>query len=217
MSHIALGMMARAPVVGRCKTRLASAIGNERAVRLYEAMVADSCDAFARAGADRLVVMAAPEDDGVARLRAIAPSSWDIVAQVGEGLGERLAHAFRTLGEDGSSVALVDSDSPTVPMAPVAEALARFSGERRALVGPCVDGGYYLIGLTTLDLGVLRDVPWSTPGVLPTTRARCAELRLALEELPEGYDVDDAASFARLCAELREHPDRAPRSAEICR
>jgi glycosyltransferase A (GT-A) superfamily protein (DUF2064 family) len=100
-----------------------------------------------------------------------------------------------------------------VDKAAIAAAIARFRGPRRALMGPCADGGYYLIGLTTPELGILDGISWSTDKVAAQTRARCRDLALALEELPASYDVDDTADLARLRAELALCPERAPRTA----
>jgi glycosyltransferase A (GT-A) superfamily protein (DUF2064 family) len=143
-------------------------------------------------------------------LGEIAPRGWSVIAQEGDGLGERLAHAFRVLGASGEPVVLVDSDTPTVGQGAIARGIARFEGPRRALMGPCEDGGYYLIGLTSLELRILEAIAWSTCEVAAQTRARCAELGLALEELPLGYDVDTAEDVARLRAELARYPERAP-------
>ena len=217
VSGVTVGVMARAPVPGRCKTRLIPLLGRAGAAELYQAMLLDSLDAYARTGASRFVVMAAPEDEGAAALRALVPATWEVIAQRGDGLGERLADALAVLGADGDAVALVSSDSPTIDPVSIAvafERLARGSHAHRALLGACVDGGYYLIALTTPDAGVFRDVPWSTAAVADTTRARCRELGLALEELPVALDVDEPDDVARLRAELRGH-SRAPRTARV--
>jgi glycosyltransferase A (GT-A) superfamily protein (DUF2064 family) len=132
-------------------------------------------------------------------------------------LGERLANAFRTLKVDGAAVVLVDSDSPTLPVAPVAAAFRRFNGAGRVLLGPTDDGGYYLIGLSSLELEILRDVPWSTPRVMEVTLARCAALSLSTEVLPTWYDVDEGRDLERLCAELSKSPEMAPRCADVLR
>jgi rSAM/selenodomain-associated transferase 1 len=211
--RVTIGVMARAPHPGACKTRLAASIGPGGAAALYRAMLLDTLDAIERTCDARLVVMAAPEDDGVAALRAIAPVSWEIDAQEGAGLGARLAHAFATLGADGRAVALVDSDSPTAPWDVAGRSLARFVGPRRALMGPCDDGGYWLIALTTPDIRILDGIAWSTPLVQEQTRARCAALGLTLEELPSAYDIDHPRDLDRLSAELRARPGRAPRTA----
>lgn len=214
---VVLGMMARAPVPGRCKTRLAAAIGDAAAARLYAAMIADSIDAYSRAGAKRNVVIAAPEHEGLRALQAVVPRSWEVISQAGGELGERLANAFRALQTEGAAVVLVGSDSPTVPIQPIAEAFDRLHGSGRALIGPTDDGGYYLIGLTTLELEIVRHIPWSTHRVLETTLAGCAALSLTAELLPRWYDVDDAKDLERLCAELLQQPARAPRCAAALR
>jgi len=214
--QVTIGVMARPPVSGRCKTRLTPPLSHDAAAELYRAMLLDSLSAYARVEATRHVVMATPEDDGPAVLRELAPAPWEIVVQHGDGLGARLAHAFTTLGEGGGAVALLDSDSPTVPVATIGPALAEIAGRDRALVGPCDDGGYYLIGLGAVgprSIGVLTDIPWSTNQVMDATRARCASLGLPLGELPTWYDVDDAATLARISEELRRDPGRAPRTS----
>jgi rSAM/selenodomain-associated transferase 1 len=214
---VTLGMMARAPVPGRCKTRLAATLGDEAAAKLYAAMIADSFDRYSRAGASRNVVVAAPEHDGVRLLAALCPPGWEVVPQVGTGLGERLANAFRTLKIDGAAVVLVGSDSPTLPVEPLAAAFRGFSGAGRVLLGPTDDGGYYLIGLSSLELEILRDVPWSTARVMRVTLARCAALSLTTDVLPTWYDVDEGRDLERLCAELSTSPGRAPRCADVLR
>jgi rSAM/selenodomain-associated transferase 1 len=209
-----IGVMARAPVAGRCKTRLAASVGDARAAELCRAMLLDTLAGIERVFAsDRLVVMAAPEHGGAPLLRALTPPRWEVVEQEGEGLGGRLAHAFTTLAARGEPVALVDSDSPTASWEAAGRALARLRGPRRVCMGPCTDGGYWLIAMTTIELRILEGIAWSTPSVAPETRARCAALGLALEELPVGHDVDGPDDLAWLREELRRHPERAPRTA----
>jgi rSAM/selenodomain-associated transferase 1 len=211
-----LGLMARSPVPGCCKTRLSPPLPPAEAAELYRAMLEDSFAAYARVELARLVVMVAPEHDGPHHIRQLAPPCWEVLAQRGEGLGERLRHAFATLGVDGHAVALVDSDSPTAPIGPIEQGLRALTGTQRALVGPCEDGGYYLIGLGAVDtrsLGILEGIPWSTSEVMTATRTRASVLGIDLDELPTWYDVDEAADLTRLKAELGHRPALAPRTA----
>jgi rSAM/selenodomain-associated transferase 1 len=211
-----IAVMARAPVPGRCKTRLAASLGNTRAAELCRAMLLDTLASIERTFArSRLVIMAAPEHDGPAVLRALAPPRWEIVEQKGEGLGLRLAHAFEVLGAGGAPTALVDSDSPTASWESAERALLRLRGPRQVCMGPCIDGGYWLIAMTTIVLGVLEGISWSTPTVAAETRARCASLGLTLDELPMGRDVDGPDDLTWLHDELRRCPERAPRTAAM--
>jgi rSAM/selenodomain-associated transferase 1 len=211
-----IAVMARAPVPGRCKTRLAASVGDARAAELCRAMLLDTLAAIEqRFARSRLVVMAAPEHEGPSLLRALAPPRWEIVGQKGEGLGLRLAHAFETLGAGGAPIALVDSDSPTASWESAERALLHLRGTRQVCMGPCTDGGYWLIAMTTIVLGILEGISWSTPTVAAETRARCATLGLTLEELPMGRDIDGPEDLAWLRDELRQHPERAPRTAAM--
>lgn len=214
---VTIGVMARAPVAGRCKTRLAKTLGAEGAARLYEAMLADRLAAVDALPIARRVLVAAPEDDGVHVLGQLAPVGWAMVEQRGEDLGARLGNAFHDLVGNGGLVCLVDSDSPTVSFANLWADLAKPRGPKAVVAGPCEDGGYYLIGMTSLELGILQDIPWSTRGVMPRTRERCAELGLHLEELAEAYDVDEPADVDRLERDLRGRHDLAPRTAAALR
>lgn len=213
---LTLGVMARAPVAGRCKTRLAGALGAEPAARLYEAMLVDTLEALSILPA-RHVLLAAPEDDGLAMLRALAPRGWEVVAQRGDGLGARLTNALRDLCREHDLVCLLDSDSPTLPMSTLAEGLSdlRCRQPGTVVAGPCDDGGYYLIGMRALEVGVFENIPWSTPHVMATTRARCAELGLTLVELPTWFDVDEPSDVDRLAADLARDATAAPRTAAV--
>lgn len=212
VAGVTIGIMARAPVAGRCKTRLAKTFGAEGAAQLYAAMLADRLAAVDALPAVRRVIVAAPEDDGVAVLGRLAPIGWEIIEQRGADLGARLGNAFRDLVGSGGLVCLVDSDSPLVSFASLRPELTKPRGPRTVVAGPCEDGGYYLIGMTSLELGVLDDIPWSTSAVMPRTRERCDELGLRLEELAEAYDVDEAPDVDRLERDLRERPELAPRT-----
>jgi len=208
-----LAVMAKAPVPGRCKTRLARTLGHARAVELYRAMLQDTLECLSSVPRVRRVVLAAPEDDGPAILRALCPAGWEVVPQAGAGLGERLANGVRALGAAGEAVVLLDSDSPLLPVQALAEGLARLRCPGQAMIGPCEDGGYYAIGLSVSELGLFEDIPWSTPAVLDATRSRCRALGVAWEELAPSFDVDDEDGLASLRARLSRSPSLAPHSA----
>lgn len=70
------------------------------------------------------------------------------------------------------------------------------------MLGPAVDGGYYLIGLTRSEPALFEGVPWSTPEVLRRTLERSASVGLPAALLPTWYDVDDPVAFVTLEEEL---------------
>jgi rSAM/selenodomain-associated transferase 1 len=228
----AIGVMARAPLPGRCKTRLLAAHGAEWVASLYAAMLRDTLDGLQSVTADHYVVFVAPvppapgEEGDPQALTKLAfdvlarhvPAPWELVAQQGDDLGTRMEHAFGVMFERGASYALLSgSDAPTFPTEPLAEAFAddALAAQHDVLVGPSEDGGYYAIGMSRVEPRLLRDIPWSTPAVMETTRRRCKELGVTLRELPKWYDVDEPSDVMRLLDEVRKHPERAPRTAQF--
>jgi glycosyltransferase A (GT-A) superfamily protein (DUF2064 family) len=126
------------------------------------------------------------------------------MVQRGETLGERLINAAAELLSNGfESVCLINSDSPTLPgeILVAAASLLAQDGDR-VVLGPCEDGGYYLIGLKHPHHQLFERIAWSTENVLAHTIERAAEINLPVKLLPTWYDVDDAATLHSLCDEL---------------
>lgn len=212
---LAVGVMARAPVPGACKTRLLAAHEPGWVAALYAAMLADTLEKLASLGADTTTVFLAPEEGAERAFAPHRPAGWGLVLQEGPDLGARLEHAFASLFAGGATCALVcGSDAPTFAPEPLAAALGRLGGASgELLLAPCEDGGYALIALTRPEPRLFRSMPWSTPSVLRETRARAAACGLVVRELPTGYDVDEPADVVRLTAELDAAPHLAPHTA----
>jgi hypothetical protein len=134
----------------------------------------------------------------------ILPADFNLMPQRGEDFGERLYFAAEDLFKYGfDAVCLIDSDSPTIPAENFGRAVELLSlpGDRIVL-GPCDDGGYYLIGLKQLHPEVFEEIDWSTERVFEQTRQRAKQIGVDVHELPRGFDVDDHVTLHRLCDEL---------------
>jgi uncharacterized protein len=196
----ALLLIAKRPTPGQTKTRLTPPLTVEQASALYEAFLRDTIE-IARAVPDvtRLINYLPAEADHY--FGALAPD-FDLLPQVGDQLGERLDHALTHCLHNGFQQAVImDSDSPTLPAAHLTQAFIEL--ERADVVlGPCEDGGYYLIGLTRPQPRLLREVQMSTATVLNDTLALAEELKLRVALLPIWYDVDTFAELTHLTQEL---------------
>jgi glycosyltransferase A (GT-A) superfamily protein (DUF2064 family) len=136
----------------------------------------------------------------------LLPEGFALIAQRGDGFGERLlATAEDVLSCGFGAVCLIDSDSPTLPHSALVQAVDELlrPGDR-VVLGGSDDGGYYLIGMKQAHAAPFERIAWSTASVYAETVARCHEAGLELVELPLRYDVDDAATLAVLEAELLE-------------
>jgi hypothetical protein len=124
--------------------------------------------------------------------------------------GDCLLHTIEHILDAGHESAVVlNSDSPTLPtalLAETAEALAR-PGDR-AVLGPSSDGGYYLLGLKAAHRHMFANVAWSTEQVAQQTLERAREIGLDVHRLPVWYDVDDVEGLRRLHAEIGDHHAR---------
>jgi rSAM/selenodomain-associated transferase 1 len=210
----ALLVIAKRPAAGQTKTRLAPPLSPAQAAELYECFLLDTLD-IARAVPDvERFIYYAP--DGAAPYFARLAPDFGLTPQMGGGLGERLDCVLTRCLEAGyTRVVVMDSDSPTLPAAHVARAFADLA-RHDVVLGPCEDGGYYLIGLTGPQPRLLREVEMSQPNVLRDTLAvaHAAELRVSL--LPSWYDVDTADELLKLQAELSDPADaRAPRTRSL--
>ena len=193
MTGPTIAVIAKEPRAGRVKTRLAPPLSLAEAARLAEASLADVLEAVALAQlpARRVVLL-----DG-------APGPWlpggfDIVAQRGGGLDERLANGATDLG---GPVLIVGMDTPQLTAALLDGALARLAAPGvDAVVAPAIDGGYWAIGLDRPRPEALLGVPMSSPHTCAQQLIRLRSLGLQVALAPALRDVDTFADLQPVAA-----------------
>lgn len=190
----------RAPQRGTVKTRLARALGDAAALALYRGFVADLLETL-RQGGRPVIGCCTPASACRAAAAWMAPLD-GVYPQSGADLGARMADAFGRAFADGfRRVLLVGSDLPDLPGA-VFEAAFAALGHHHAVIGPSLDGGYYLIGFRpqTFLPAVFQTIPWGTTRVLAETLAVFRRHGLSVHQLPVWRDIDDLddlIAFAR--------------------
>jgi rSAM/selenodomain-associated transferase 1 len=140
----------------------------------------------------------------------LAPD-FELIRQEGSDLAARLNNALSHYLQLGYERAVImDSDSPTLPANCL---IAAFEALDKAdvVLGPCDDGGYYLIGLKRPAPRLLLEVQMSTSTVVADTLALATEEGLRVKLLPVWYDIDDVATLRRLAAELARTSDEVAR------
>jgi rSAM/selenodomain-associated transferase 1 len=190
----ALLVIAKAPVAGRVKTRLCPPCSPDEAAALAAAALADTLAAATQAvrPSRRVLVLDGDPGDWV-------PEGFDVLAQRGDGLAERLGAAFADVGGPGL---LIGMDTPQVTAALLDAGIAALDGAD-AVLGLARDGGYWAIGLRRPDAAVFRDVPMSAADTGAVQRARLAALRLRTASLPRLRDVDTIADAHAVAALAR--------------
>jgi hypothetical protein len=202
----ALAVMAKAPRAGKVKTRLQPPLNAEEAAALNVCFLRDTAEniaGVASAGRAQGLICYTPVGDEAA-FDGLLPEGFALIAQRGDGFGERLLCAAQDILSCGfGAVCLIDSDSPTLPSSALSAAVRELArpGER-VLLGPSEDGGYYMIGMKRAEPRLFERITWSTEHVYAETVDRAREARIELVELPKWYDVDDATTLKVLEREL---------------
>jgi uncharacterized protein len=216
MSKTALVIMARAPQLGKIKTRLAATIGSEVTLRLYQAFLTDLARRFADQPYALHWAYTPAEADFLATITQLAPHLPPCATfrQAGPDLGSRLHHAFRTTQALAfQKTILIGSDAPQISREIIIQA-ERALDKADVVLGPADDGGYYLIAMRAPH-DLFSDIPMSTFHVLQMTIERAAALKLAVYLLEPLFDIDDESTLARLARLLQTQPALAPATA-VC-
>jgi rSAM/selenodomain-associated transferase 1 len=199
-------VVAKAPAPGRTKTRLCPPLSLEDASALGLDMLLDTLDGC-RAEIDDVGVLHADPREAPS-LRALCGPGTPLVLQEGRGLTGALRSGAAAALADADAAALVSSDIPGVPPGALGQAFAELAAGADVVLGPGLDGGYWLVALRAPHAEPFEDIPWSTPDVLQATVERCAAAGLAVALLDPWRDVDTAADLAALIPDRERLPGR---------
>ncbi len=203
--------MAKAPRPGMVKTRLTNSLSVEAATALYRCLLDDTL-ALARSLRDVKVSILCPAPD-VEDLKQVARGAVDVVAQKGDGLAAGLTSVFAHFTAPGAQrVVAFNSDSPHLP-ATILESAFEALTAHDVVVGPTHDGGYYLVGAKAAHPALFDRDGMGTETALDALLARARAQQLSVAFTDPFYDIDVKGDLARLAAELRLAPARAPRTA----
>ena len=193
------------PVPGQVKTRLIPYLSPEQAASLYRAFLVDWCNTLSTISTVHRIIAYTPPE-GLNTLQTLIGEDSVYIPQVGASLGERLIAAARWAHNQGYAKFLfVGSDSPTLPIEYVERALDLLES-RDVVIGPSVDGGYYLIGFSkhgaSLSIPtIFEEITWSTNVVFRQTLGKLQGIHAQLGLLPPWYDVDTPTGLQL----LRDH------------
>jgi rSAM/selenodomain-associated transferase 1 len=204
----ALIVVAKEPEAGKTKTRLSPPLSGTQAAELYRRFLLDTLELMLRVEIAQPLLAYTP-DEAEPFFRRFAPSGFELVPQVGADLGERLDHVLAQCLREGYRQAVVmDSDSPTLPVDTLRQAFRELDDPGVDVVlGPCEDGGYYLIGVKAPCPALFQGIAWSTPTVVAETLDRTRDQGLQVTCLPCWYDIDTYADLQRLAEELHSLPE----------
>jgi rSAM/selenodomain-associated transferase 1 len=202
-------VVAKPPGAG--KTRLVPPVSGEQAASLQQALLVDTLAACRREADDVRLLVATENERSV--LAALVPGT-AVDLQRGKGLGDALRYGVADHLERGP-VAIISSDLPGLPAGSIVEAAEALAAGADVVLGPAMDGGYWLVGMRAAHEAPFHSIPWSTPAVWSVTLRRCREAGLRVHTLQLWRDVDTYADLAGCRDELE--PALAPHTARVLR
>lgn len=186
------------------KTRLAQSLGAEDAANLYKLIAERLAAVLADAALHRLdVIVTFDPAEREKEVREWLPGHEHYLTQRGAALGERLHHAFdRAFSMGYAKVMALGSDTLELTLKHIIDGRDMLKG-KSVVVGPAVDGGYYLIGMSAFYPEVFVDIPWSTATVFDCTLERLRRNKLTWGLLPMLRDLDEAEDCKNLNAIIK--------------
>jgi len=186
-TEAALVILAKSPIAGKVKTRLAKTLGEEAALEIYKELYKSTLDLAESLSHHSAYIFQSPKID----------KSWTTSNRINhrlqsEGdLGDRMLHALRHALSNHSKVVIIGADCPSLTPAIINKAFQRLD-QVDLVLGPSEDGGFYLLAE---DLFLNRS--WSHGSVFIETIDIAAHLHLDLYLLPELYDIDFESDWIR--------------------
>lgn len=186
MSKNLLMLFVRNPELGKVKTRLAASVGPEEALEIYMHLLQHTKEVTQNLSTDKLVYYS----NNVEQQDLWPNDKYQKRVQPNGDLGEKMSEAFKAAFEDGyESVVIIGSDCHQLTQEIIEKAFHALE-TNDVVIGPALDGGYYLLGMKKLHPTLFQNKRWSTEHVFPDTLHDIEKLHLSHVILPELSDVD---------------------------
>ncbi len=189
----ALIIFVKNPVPGKVKTRLATELGADKALKIYLKLLAKTrqttqsltCTTYLYYSSFVDTTDDWPEKKYQKRL------------QKGTNLGLRMHNAIKDCLLTHPRVVLIGSDIPEIKHTHLEEAFLALQA-KDYVIGPAADGGYYLVGMKHPETIIFNDIPWSTPEVFELTCKRIEAEGKSCQVLATLSDVDRPEDWERI-------------------
>jgi rSAM/selenodomain-associated transferase 1 len=185
------------PKKGEVKHRLSKTLPQEITVELYRNFVLDTLATLKKLHTPVFICCYPP--DTFQKIQDWLGTTYHYIPQEGKDLGQRMKHCFEYAFEQGyRRVVLMGTDSPDLPVEFLSNALSLRTHD--VVLGPAVDGGYYLIGFqnTTFVAEAFEGISWSTPAVFEDTLEKIKNASRTISLLPVWSDIDTGDDLRKM-------------------
>ena len=191
----------RNPELGKVKTRLAKTIGNENALKIYTILLKHTESVLQKVSCDKVVYYSEEIQSN---------DLWDATRyqkklQQGANLGARMQNAFETAFKNSyEKVVIVGSDLFDLKPSHIEDAFSALENNE-VVLGPSLDGGYYLLGMKKMHPTVFKNKEWGTDSVLESTLKNLNQQNVKLLEALNDIDTfEDLEAQAELLKKIEK-------------
>ena len=191
------------PIAGQVKTRLGQEIGMDKACDVYIEFIKQISTTLVFGEHSTHVYYTGHTSAPI--LRELFHNSVEFHIQCEGDLGQRMHQAFTECFDKGfEKVVVIGGDSPDIPPQFISDTFGYLS-DNDVVIGPALDGGYYLLGLKKPDEFLFENMEWSTADVFGITLGRIMVQKLKYHLLPPWLDVDTPEDYRMYLEKLTHH------------
>ena len=181
-------------VKGKVKTRLAATVGDDVAFEIYNRLLLHTALSTNPVSAHKIVFYS----DFIDAKDIWNNELYQKQIQNGNDLGERMANAFEYAFKNGSEkVDIIGSDCFEITTEFIEGAFKQLD-HSDVVIGPALDGGYYLLALKSNNKALFQHIQWSTDQVLSQTMEVCRQMGLKVAQLQLLSDIDNESDLKRI-------------------
>lgn len=200
------------PEQGKVKSRLATDLGALTSTKLYRCFLLDSLTTLYKLQLP--ILLCYTPANALNKFQQWLGNDSSYMLQKGRTLGQRMKQCFHDAFSQGfEQLILLGSDSPDIPLTYLREAFSSLQSHE-VVLGPSIDGGYYLIGFRKTGFSPLTfdDIPWSTSSVFSTTLTKLRKEGKVVHQLPTWYDIDTMSDLKQFYLRNKKMNEQASRT-----
>ncbi|MFU8794487.1 MAG: TIGR04282 family arsenosugar biosynthesis glycosyltransferase [Dethiobacteria bacterium] len=209
-------VFAKAPLSGEAKTRLSPPLTAIEAATLAETFLLDTLEMVGTIKLNTDIIIYYTPITAANYFTHLIPGSWQMKPQQGRSLKMKITNAFRIeIGNSYQPVIIIGTDSPTLPPQYLTEAFKIIS-KVDLVIGPALDGGFYLIGMNKFYPELLKPVTLSKPESCEKLVESAVRMELTFKMLPAWYDIDRFEDFKHINNQISDkYGFAAPRTKTL--
>jgi rSAM/selenodomain-associated transferase 1 len=189
----ALLIFAKNLIYGKIKTRLAATAGDQKAFNIYKDLLHYTQQVTQSLANEKIIFYS----DYIEQ-QDIWSRGFQKQVQQGADLGERMQHAFNwAFANNHKEVVIIGTDCFELTSSIINKAFSALM-KYDVVIGPALDGGYYLLGMKKMYPGIFQHISWSSEKVLSQTIAFCKDQNLSYLLLEELSDLDDEKDLEKM-------------------